>query len=342
METQKNKSQKTMINIGIILLISVGCTFFFAGFNNRISDILLNILYGTIIGLSIAIGSGVISRMVFRNERAYAQPSRYFMMAILSIIAYIIIIVLVINYAWFKITQGTTFQEMLNHPYARYAIGSEVVLGTLIYLIVLARHYARDLKIYYQRLSEAENQLSKYRYDTLKSQLNPHFLFNSLNTLSGLIYMDTERADDFIHRLSSIYRYVLDVQNVEVVTTETEMKFVNDFLYLNNIRFDNQIRTTIDVVDSDTYVVPMAIQLLIENVIKHNSISGTSPLQISITTKNDYLVVKNNIQLKLEKEPSHQIGLANLRERYSALTDRAIDVEETTESFSVRIPLLKK
>lgn len=338
----KKSIKKTALNLSIILLISVGCTFYFAGFSSNIKVILLNVLYGVTIGLTIALGSAIITRVVYKRENVYENPTKYLVLAVFLVEIYIIVSVILVNYLWFYFTQGTSFIELFSHRFAIYALTSEVILGLLIYLIALIRFFMRDLKKYYAKTIEAESQLSKYRYDTLKNQLNPHFLFNSLNTLSGLIYIDVDRADDFIHRLSKLYRYVLDMQKEEVVPIQSEMELVNDFLYLNNIRFNNQIETAISVVNSDGFIAPMALQLLIENAIKHNTISEAKPLKIEIREEEGYILVGNNIQLKQEKEPSHELGLKNLHERYAVLTDKKVIVDETSEYFTVRVPILEK
>jgi LytS/YehU family sensor histidine kinase len=154
--------------------------------------------------------------------------------------------------------------------------------------------------------------------------------------------VDKEKADEFTHRLSKLYRYVLDVQKVEVVPISTEMDLVHDFLYLNNIRFNDHIKTTFHIENKEGYVVPMAIQLLLENAIKHNKISAEAPLQIEVLAKGNRLTVRNNIQLKQEKEPSHELGISNLRERYAALSDQGIEIEETERYFTVHIPILER
>lgn len=338
----KKSIKKTVFNLTIVLLISVGCTFYFAGFSSSIVDVLLNIFYGVIIGVTIAFGSAIITRMIYKREDVYENPTRYLVLAILLVAGYIIVSVILVNYLWFYFTQGISFIDLFSHTYAMYALTSEFILGLLIYLVALVRYFMRDLKKYYSKTIVAENQLAKYQYDTLKNQLNPHFLFNSLNTLSGLIYIDVDRADEFIHRLSKLYRYVLEMQKEEIVPIQTEIELVNDFLYLNNIRFDNQIETSIFMGDSKGYIAPMALQLLIENAIKHNSISEVSPLKIEIREEKDHVMIRNNIQLKKEKEPSHELGLKNLHERYTALTDRKVIIDVTDEYFTVRVPILEK
>lgn len=337
----QNSIKRTARNLSVILLISVGCTFFFAGWENSLYIITLNVTYGITIGLTIAVGSGLITRTIFKSEKVYESPVRYFVMTMLSVTAYIILSTVVVNYIWFYVTQGITLEQFLKSTFILYVLSSELIIGLLIYLVALSRHFVRDLKRYYKRVSEVESQLSKYRYDTLKNQLNPHFLFNALNTLSGLIYIDQDKADAFTHRLAKLYRYILDMQKKEVVPILTEMELVDDFLYLNNIRFNNQIKATIDLHNKKGFLVPMAVQLLLENAIKHNKISESCPLIIEIRTEGNELIVSNNIQLKEEKEPSHELGLNNLQERYAALTDAPIRIKETKEQFTVIIPILE-
>lgn len=342
MKDKKQSLKRSVLNLGVILLISLGCTFFFATGSKTGWNFFLNVLYGVLIGLSIAFGCMVISRLIFNRKNVYENPTKHFVLAILSVTAYIAVDVVFVNYFWFHITQGVSFSDLFSHTFSVFTMTIELVIGLLIYLVALARYFTRDLQSYYVRVAEVESQLVKYQYDTLKNQLNPHFLFNALNTLSGLIYVDVDRADAFIHRLSKLYRYILDVQRVEVVPIQTEMELVSDFLFLNNIRFNDQIQSRIEVDETKGYVVPMALQLLIENAIKHNTTSLASPLKIEIRTEGNAILVRNNLQLKLEKEPSHELGLNNLRERYAVLTDQKVEVEETEHEFTVRIPLLTK
>lgn len=121
-----------------------------------------------------------------------------------------------------------------------------------------------------------------------------------------------------------------------------EMDLVSDFIYLNNIRFNDQIKVSTELDSAGGYVAPMALQLLLENAIKHNRISEKEPLQITIKSTPTQVIIENNLQPKIEKEPSHELGLKNLRERYASLTDTPIDVKETDNNFIVVIPLLQK
>jgi LytS/YehU family sensor histidine kinase len=170
--------------------------------------------------------------------------------------------------------------------------------------------------------------------------VSPHFLFNSLNALTNLVYEDQEKAVKFIKQLSEVYRYVLDTRDKEVVSLTEELKFLESYLFLQRIRFGNKLRVTIDL-SGDPMLAPLALQMLIENAIKHNIISEADPLNIRIFSEDGYLTVENNLQKKsVLGERSSGVGLDNIRKRYEFLTDREVKVLETPVSFVVKLPLL--
>jgi LytS/YehU family sensor histidine kinase len=175
----------------------------------------------------------------------------------------------------------------------------------------------------------------------LKLQLNPHFLFNSLNTLSSLVYEDAGKASEFIRRLSDVYRYVLDNRNREMVSLRQEMEFVSSYTYLLGIRFQGMVDFTLEVEEQamDRQVAPMTLQLLIENAVKHNVASRQRPLAIRIFTKMDDLWVVNNLQLK-ETGENTGVGLKNIRSRYAFLTSREVLITSDEKTFTVKIPLI--
>jgi sensor histidine kinase YesM len=178
------------------------------------------------------------------------------------------------------------------------------------------------------------------QYNSLKNQVNPHFLFNSLNALSSLVYEDQARAVEFIRKLSQVYRYVLESKDEEVVPLKDEMAFVENFVFLQKIRFGENINIEISEAKDYFLVPPLAIQILVENAIKHNVISEKDPLSISIDFENDKCIIKNNRKEKRVKD-STGIGLNNLIGRYGYLTDREVIVKKDDESFEVQLPLLK-
>jgi sensor histidine kinase YesM len=178
------------------------------------------------------------------------------------------------------------------------------------------------------------------RHEALKNQLNPHFLFNSLNTLDGLIGFDDEKAHNYLQHLSSSFRYTM--QNKEITTLNDELQFVESFAYLMKIRYgDNlNIQYSIDEKYRRYNILPVSVQLLIENAIKHNVVNDRHPLTIRIeTTEKDTVRVSNAIQPKLDAEAGEGIGLANLAERYRLLFGMEVTITKNGV-FAVEIPLM--
>ena len=187
-----------------------------------------------------------------------------------------------------------------------------------------------------------QTEMMTYKYESLRNQINPHFLFNSFNVLSELVYEDQKLAVKFIHQLSDLYRYVLDAKDKELISLKEELKFIESFTFLLKTRFENRVEFNIDVpYKEEDYIIPMALQLLVENCIKHNEALSNSPLIITITKEDNYIKVSNNLQKKQNPEASTKIGLSNLKERYEFFNDRGIKVSESENEYCVCIPVLK-
>jgi len=182
----------------------------------------------------------------------------------------------------------------------------------------------------------------RIRYEVLKNQVDPHFLFNSLNTLDGLIGVDDDKAHEFVQNISSVFRYA--ISNKEIMYLDEELDFTEAYASLMKIRYgDNfQIQYNIEEKYRKYYIMPISLQLLVENAIKHNVISNKHSLIITIeTTPNDTIRVLNNIQPKQKAEPGTGIGLANLTERYKLLFQKEVSITQT-DVFCVEIPLIKQ
>src|SRR5688572_1249628 len=178
------------------------------------------------------------------------------------------------------------------------------------------------------------------KFETLRSQVNPHFLFNSLNALTNLVYEDQDKAAKFIKQLSEVYRYLLDTREKEIVSLDEEKKFLNSYLFLQQIRFGDKLKLTVSLDEQNCMVAPLVLQMLVENAIKHNIISEQSPLWINVYVDAGFVVVENNLQKKTEMmEDSPGIGLENIRRRYEFLTDKKVEVSEG-KTFIVRLPMI--
>lgn len=178
-------------------------------------------------------------------------------------------------------------------------------------------------------------------HETLKQQVSPHFLFNSLNTLRSLTKHDPQQAVAFIGQLASVYRYMLQHQDKPVVTVGEELEFVRSYLYLLQIRFGEAIQTAIDVPEHalEHPMPPNTLQLLVENAVKHNAVSTKRPLHISIALEGDYLAVQNNVQAKPVEEPSSRLGLNNISRRYRLLKGKDILIKKDPVHFRVLLPI---
>jgi len=186
-----------------------------------------------------------------------------------------------------------------------------------------------------------ENLISQF--ETLKNQVNPHFLFNSLNTLSAIIPENSTLAVDFVQKLSNVYRYVLQNKDKEVVDLSVEVEFLKDYVFLNKIRFGDNLNVAfvIDEEKLNSKVAPLTLQMLIENAIKHNVVSAEKPLFIKVyIEKENILVIENNLQKKSTPVESTQTGLQNIINRYKYLSEKVVEILITASAFKVSLPLL--
>jgi two-component system, LytTR family, sensor kinase len=179
--------------------------------------------------------------------------------------------------------------------------------------------------------------------NALRTQVNPHFLFNNLNTLSSLIPENPQHAIDFVQQLSKVYRHILEVKDEKSILLRREMEVLEAYYFLLKTRFGNNIVVDIDIPceKMDKKIVPLSLQLLMENAIKHNIVSSVRPLRINIFTENGSLVMDNNLQIKNQVSESTGIGLDNIRNRYKLLSDKEVKVTATESNFTVSIPLIE-
>jgi len=183
------------------------------------------------------------------------------------------------------------------------------------------------------------------QYDSLKQQVSPHFLFNSLNSLSSLINIDPKKADKFVEEMSQVYRYLLQSNQQGLTTLRRELDFITSYLHLLKTRFGDglQVDVAVDEAAQQLMIAPLTLQLLVENAVKHNEVSTAHPLMLRIFTQgHDRLVVSNNLQRRSITVPSEKVGLANIIARYRLLNHPYVEVRETEYEFSVLLPLIDK
>ncbi len=241
------------------------------------------------------------------------------------------------------IINGHSFQEYCTHEHA-----ANYVVSVIITFIISLSFYAfYFFKVYNENKVKEQKIIAgtaSAQFESLKNQIDPHFLFNSLNVLSSLIEENPENAQKFTTSLSKIYRYVLEQKDKELVTVSEELAFAKTYMNLLKMRFENSITYEVpsDYDNSDAKVVPLSLQLLLENTIKHNVVSEQKPLNIKIYIDNGYLIVKNNLQKKEVLQDRRGVGLQNIVNRYGLISQRKVLIEETTACFKVMIPILTK
>lgn len=207
-------------------------------------------------------------------------------------------------------------------------------VGAIIFIVLL---WQASLK----REQKLREEKLIFQNETLKTQVNPHFLFNSLNTLSALVSTRQDVAEEFINRLSSIYRYIIENSSKDRVPLSVELSFIRDYFFLHKIRDDGKILLEVQVNENDnSEILPVSLQILVENAVKHNKATRESPLKISIYIENKHVIVKNNLQKMGVQLTSTKIGLKNLAQRVSLITGKVLIIEETNTDFIVKIPLL--
>lgn len=316
----------------------------------------------------------VIFNVRFRYYELFSKPGNYFYSCLLSILILELIIaqnkVLGKKYPWAKdpvrhfISQSSLnfvtgliiisgfrpLALLLIQPGRLYILSNEVWILVVVSLFILGFNLLEFLiyltRSYRASLAESEKfkkEMAEAQFEMLRMQVNPHFLFNSLNTLLSVIQEDTPKAVDFVRRLSDVYRYTLDNRQTEVTELKEELKFMESYLFLLMIRFEDVMTCRIDIQEryEQSKIPPLTLQMLIENVVKHNIASKKRPLNIEIFTKDEILIVRNNLQLRDANASGSGLGLKNIQSRFAYLTDKPVLIEKDDNYFTVKIPLIK-
>lgn len=242
------------------------------------------------------------------------------------------------------IQKTATVQEFFS---SKYGVTNwfMINIALLISAFLHAKSFMEELKKTSRKEVVEQKLIAKSanaQFESLKNQLDPHFLFNSLNVLSSLIDENPRQAQKFTASMSKIYRYVLEQKDKELVTVEDEIEFARTYCDLLKTRFEDSVDFTFDIAQEDyqKYVVPLSLQLLLENCIKHNFATSSKPLVIRIFSAGNILCIENNLQVREQIKESSGIGLSNIVQRYSLLTDRNVFIEKSEDHFKVKLPML--
>ena len=321
--------------------------FFFTFFSDE--KTLESFGYNLVISAMYAFGLGLSNGFLndFLNKKlSWTEQTR--LRTILGIVLTVIVNFIVVygcNYINFVIIQKvSTPDEFFSGKY-NFTNWFMVNFALMISAFLHAKGFMEELKKNTKKEVVEQKLIAKSanaQFESLKNQLDPHFLFNSLNVLTALIDENPEQAQKFTTSMSKIYRYVLEQKDKEMVKVEDEIEFAKIYCNLLKTRFEDSVDFTFDINNDDLqkFVVPLSLQLLLENCIKHNFATSSKPLNIRIFIEGKFLSIENNIQVREQLKESAGIGLANIVQRYALLTKDNVFIEKTEQTFKVKIPIL--
>ena len=340
--------RKHIKNLVVIILIStivfVIGNLIYGGFSFRsttdfLMDFAIYQLYGFVLGSSNMYFFDYLERIKWKDKLG---ARRIIIGIVSSMIITFVGLVLLRTFVSTVIFGKSLETFIANESLSHYEFGMWMTL-----IIVIIFHVIYYYNKYQQGRIKEQKVIAgaaSARFDALKNQLDPHFLFNSLNVLSSLIDENPESAQKFTTALSKVYRYVLEQKNKELVTVDEELRFAKTYMSLLKMRFEDSIVFEIPESASNTEskVVPLSLQLLLENAVKHNMVTSSKPLHIKIYEADGNLIVANNLQPKQIVKKSSGVGLANIKQRYELLTNRKVIINQEAERFAVAIPMLTK
>lgn len=232
-----------------------------------------------------------------------------------------------------------TVERNFNQRTFFYTLFADFLNGLIYGSFFLVYYYFKQSRVYQQQLAVSHQAIADNKIQLLKSQLNPHFLFNNLNVLDQFIEEDKEKASGFLNRFAEIYRYVLQSTDKKIISLEEEIRFARDYFRLIQYKYEEAYQLVIEGQSNKGYIVPLTLQLLIENAMQHSLGTGDNPVVIHILLT-DKICVTNNIRLKKNSKQTNGRALINLSEQYKLLTSESIGIHETASSFSVIIPVI--
>lgn len=334
----------------IILTFFIGCAVFLVGhglfdgfdfesFNAFLVSFVFYQLYSFLLGYSNYYYFAYLQKLNWSKEEWVKRIA-------IGIVGSLILTMLglfILNGLQYYIYRGLSLSDFIqSQRWNQYSFGLWITM-TIVGIFHFVYFYNR-----YQQNKVKEQKViagtANARFDALKNQLDPHFLFNSLNVLTSLIEENPENAQRFTTALSKVYRYVLEQKNKDLVSVDEELDFARTYMSLLKMRFEDSIVFTIPdkASDPESKVVPLSLQLLLENAVKHNMVTSSKPLDIRIYEDGGMLVVENNLQLKQIVKKSSGVGLENIKQRYELLTNKKISISQQSNSFAIAIPMLTK
>ena len=339
------KIKKELLTVAKITLV-FGLFFFIVNGDYSIKTLFITMGISAMYSFTLGFGQGMINEYLGSKWSWITNTKERVISGVLATFFYTVPAILLINYVLFIIIQENDADKFFEFP---------MVWIHLFWIIfsfgVSAFLHARSFMLEWKKAATAESTKQEIvaktetaKFESLKNQIDPHFLFNSLNVLTSLIGENPKQAERFTTKLSKVYRYVLEQRNKELIPLSEELKFARTYMELLQMRFEDGIQFEIPTESSsdELKIVPLSLQLLLENAVKHNVVSSNKPLVLRIFEDNGSLIIENNINHKEAIGKSTKVGLRNITDRYRLLTKRNVDIINDKIRFKVSLPLLTK
>ncbi len=331
---------RKMMLIGIIVSSMLIPIFFFnsSPLENLRAYLVEGILVTSIFSSILWVVNRTIVFSILENYPFPEKTSQNVFLQVTLIVIVTFILANIIAYIEHQLRSDGVYLE-----YVEREVGISAILSAFVCAVYNSIHIFHLYKKTLVEKERLQKENIQSQLEILKNQVKPHFLFNSLNTLASIIPDEPEMAVDYVQKLSKVYRYILEIKDKKLIPVEEELACIKAYLFMLKIRFGENLQVNIqeDNLDLDSHVVPLSLQLLIENAVKHNVISSKRPLHIAIFQENNRLKVRNNLQKKDQQMLSTGTGLNNIRSRYEILSKQDIEVLENKEYFVVSLPLIE-
>jgi two-component system, LytTR family, sensor kinase len=326
-----------LANIVLALIIMVA----FMGFSYESANhFLLSFAWSFAICATLWLGHLLIFEYLDKKISWLKKPVKRALVGLVALVIYSAVAFMFIQSLFFYLIKGTLPE--ISWAWVAGNVFYPVAISFVISVTFTAIGFFEAWKKSFIRAEKLNTQMMAYKYEVLRNQINPHFLFNSFNVLSDLVYDDQETAVKFIQQMSRLFRYVLDSRDKELVKLSEEIEFARSFLFLLKIRLEDKLIYEIDVNPEATeFIVPVSVQMLIENAVKHNEASTGFPLKIKILKKDHRLIVTNTIKPKQADDASTRLGLDNLQQQFAFFTKEKPEIAKSDAEFRVSLPIIR-
>lgn len=330
----------TLIIVTIICLVTIFLQFYYSGSLN-LEDINRSILFNIYFGVPLCLVNGYFFNSLNKFFPWEELPRQRAVYGIIGSIVLTMFTLIVLNILMYVVYYGRGIESLWSNSNKGFYM-SALVITMIVTITIHAISFFKEIQKERKISSRLREEKLATELNALRSHVDPHFLFNSFNVLSGLIDEDSDKAQEFLAGLSKIYRYILEKRNEETSSLDEELSFTDKYIDLQKMRFENsiQVESKISADGMHKRIPSLTLQLLLENAIKHNGFSESDPLKIMMTEQDGYLTVSNNVKPRKNISESSKMGLDNIKERYRLLAQKDIEVRATKESFTVKIPLI--